>query len=81
MLNGVRLLGKLSTSSIVIMTPPLAPLLLSMGRRSLKTLVDFYGKEAEVEFDGTTYISPPLAEREEVLAEWRLRGIFCSKNS
>ena len=73
MLNDVRLLlGKLSTGSKVIMTLPSAPLLLSMGSwRCLQALVDFYGKE-EVEFDDTTYISPPLAEHEEVLAEWRV---------
>ena len=35
-------------------------------------MVDFYGKEATVEFGGTTFSSPPLVDGEEVLAEWRL---------
>ena len=35
-------------------------------------LLNFYGKEVEVDFDGCTYSSPPLVDREEASAEWRI---------
>ena len=37
-------------------------------------LVNFYGKEATVKFEGTTYTSLPLVDIEEleVIAEWRV---------
>ena len=41
------------------------------GQRELQTLVEFYGKEATVEFGGTTYTSAPLIDGEEIIAEWR----------
>ena len=66
---------KLLTSSSVF-NPDLVPTqeesLAEYGKEELQALVDFYGEEAKVEFDGTTYISPPLVEREEVLAEWKV---------
>ncbi len=40
------------------------------GKEELKVLVDFYGKEATVEFEGTTYTSLPVVDTEEVMAEW-----------
>ena len=42
------------------------------GKKELQVLVDFYGKEATVEFEGSTYTSPPLASGEDVIAEWRV---------
>ena len=42
------------------------------GKKELQVLVDFYGKEATVEFEGTTHTSPPLASGEDVIAEWRV---------
>ena len=41
------------------------------GKEELKVLVDFYGKEATLEFEETTYISL-LVDTEEVMAEWRV---------
>ena len=36
------------------------------GKEKLQTLLDIYGEHhVEVEFDGSTYSSPPLVEREE----------------
>ena len=40
--------------------------------KKLRDLLDFYGKEATVEFGEITVTSPPLVDGEEVLAEWRL---------
>ena len=38
----------------------------------LKVLLNFYGKEAQAEFGGKTYTSPPLVDSEEILFEWRV---------
>ncbi len=40
------------------------------GKEELKVLVDFYGKEATVEFEGTTYTSLPVVDTEEVMGKW-----------
>ena len=42
------------------------------GKENLQVLLDFYGEEVEIEFNGSTYSSPPLVDRNEVLAEWKL---------
>ena len=42
------------------------------GNEKFQALVDFYGREVTVEFDGTTYASSPLIDSEEILSEWRL---------
>ena len=42
------------------------------GNKELQVLLDFYGKEATVDFDGVSHTSPPLVDGEEVLAEWRV---------
>ncbi len=44
--------------------------ILEYGKGEIQTLVNFYGKEATMEFDGKTYTSPPLVDGEEILAEW-----------
>ncbi len=36
--------------------------LMEYGKKELETLVDFYGKEATVDFEGKTYTSPPLVD-------------------
>lgn len=63
-------------ASSSIFNPTLLPTeetaLLEYGKKELEVLVDFYGKEATVEFEGTIYTSPPLVDGEEVVAEWRL---------
>ena len=44
------------------------------GQKELQTLVEFNGKEAAVEFGGTTYMytSSPLVDGKEIIAEWRV---------
>ena len=42
------------------------------GSDQLQVLVNFYGKEAMVEFAGNTYTSPPLVNEEDIFAEWRI---------
>ena len=42
------------------------------GNNELKVLLIFYGKEAQAEFGGKTYTSPPLIDSEEILPEWRV---------
>ena len=37
----------------------------------LQALLDFYGEEVEIGFDGSTYSSPPLVDRDEESAEWK----------
>ena len=41
------------------------------GNNELKVLLNFYGKEAQAEFGGKPYTSPPLVG-EEILSEWRV---------
>ena len=36
----------------------------------IKVLTDFYGKEVNVEFDGTVYTSPSILNDEDLIAEW-----------
>ena len=42
------------------------------GNNELKVLLNFYGKEAQAEFGGKTYTSPPFVDSEEMLSEWRV---------
>ena len=42
------------------------------GKKEVQALVDFYGKEVTIEFEGETYTSPPLVDSEEIFAEWRM---------
>ena len=35
-------------------------------------MVDFYGREAPVQFNRTQYTSPPLVDSDEILSEWRV---------
>ena len=43
-----------------------------LGNNEFKVLLNFYGKEAQTEFGGKTYTSPPLVHSEEILSEWRV---------
>ena len=36
----------------------------------MKVLLNFYGKEAQAEFGGKPYTSPPLVDSEDILSEW-----------
>ena len=42
------------------------------GNDQLQVLVNFYGKEAIVEFGGKTHTSPHLVNEEEIFAKWRI---------
>ena len=42
------------------------------GNNEIACLANFYGKPAEVEFQGTTYSSPTLLNGEDLLSEWKL---------
>ena len=42
------------------------------GKEKLHALLDFYEEHDEVEFNGSTYSSPPLVDREEVCAESKI---------
>lgn len=46
--------------------------LLKYGNCEVQCLIDFYGKEAQIELQGKTYCSPAIVYGEEVLAEWRI---------
>ena len=42
------------------------------GNDEITLLANFYGKPAEVKFDGVTYSSPPLLNRDDLLSEWKI---------
>ena len=49
----------------------------------LSTLADFYRVNAEVTFDGASYSSLAIINKEELLGEWQVikRAVFQEKNS
>ena len=46
----------------------------SYGNEQIKILTNFYGKEAEVQYAGISYTSPPLLNGDELLSEWKIFG-------
>ena len=44
----------------------------SYGNEQIKILANFYGKEAEVQYAGITYTSPPLLDGDELLSKWKI---------
>ena len=42
------------------------------GKKEVEVLAQFYGSEATVVYDGVTFSSPPLIDKDEILVEWRL---------
>lgn len=42
------------------------------GEKELGVLAEFYGSEATVIYEGVTFSSPPLIDKEEILMEWHL---------
>ena len=38
----------------------------------MEALALFYGREATIVYDGVTFSSPPLIDKDELLVEWRL---------
>ena len=51
------------------------------GNSKLLTLANFYGVKAEVTFEGVTYSSLAIMNREELLGEWQVfkRAVFQEK--
>ena len=61
-------------TAMSIFNPSLLPTedsLPSYGNEQIKILAEFYGKEAEVQYAGATYTSPPLHDSDELLSEWK----------
>ncbi len=44
----------------------------SYGTEEIKVLAEFYGKEAQVQYAGITYTSPPLLDKDDLLSEWKI---------
>ena len=42
------------------------------GKKEVEVLAQFYGSEVTVVYDGVTFSSPPLINKDEILVEWRL---------
>ena len=62
-------------TAMSIFNPSLLPTedsLPSYGNEQIKELAEFYGKEAEVQYAGMTYTSPPLLNGDELLSEWKI---------
>ena len=76
---------KLVVSSVF--NPSLLPdnesLLPSYGNSQVQDLADFYGNEATIVFEGTSYTSPAVVNKDELLLEWPTfkRAIFQEKKS
>ena len=62
--------------SASVFNPALLPdeetLLRAYGNSKLSTLANFYGEKAEVTFEGVTYSSLAIMNREELLGEWQV---------
>ena len=72
-------------ASASIFNPALLPddetLLRAYGNSKLSTLANFYGEKAEVTFEGVTYSSLAIINKEELLGEWQVfkRPVFQEK--
>ena len=42
----------------------------SYGNKEIKLLANFYGKEAEVDFCGNKFKSPPVLDSDQLISEW-----------
>lgn len=51
---------------------PTQECLSSYGLQEMESLANFYGREATVVYQGASYTSPPLLDREELIAEWKV---------
>ena len=71
--------------SASVFNPGLIPndetLLRAYGNSKLSTLANFYGEKTEVTFEGVTYSSLAIINKEESLGEWQIfkRAIFQEK--
>ena len=52
--------------------PDVETLLRAYGNSKLSTLANFYGEKAEVKFEGVTYSSLAIINKEELLGEWQV---------
>jgi hypothetical protein len=73
-------------TAMSIFNPSLLPTddsITSYGNDQIQVLAQFYGEEAEVQFAGSTFTSPPLLDREELLSEWKIfrRAFLLEKKS
>ena len=72
-------------ASASVCNPALLPddetLLRAYGNSKLLTLANFYGEKAEVTFEGVTYSSLAIINKEELLGEWKVfkRAVFHEK--
>jgi hypothetical protein len=77
---------KILTSSSIF-NPALLPesetQLSAYGALQVKTLADFYGNEATIKFESTTYTSPAILNKDELLSEWPMfkRAFFQEKKA
>ena len=71
--------------SASVFNPALIPndetLLRAYGNSKLSTLANFYGEKAEVTFEGVTYSSLAIINKEGSLGEWQIfkRAVFQEK--
>ena len=78
-----RFSGEVVSASVF--NPDLLPddetLLRAYGNSKLSTLANFYGEKAEVKFEGLTYSSLAIINKEELLGEWQVfkRSVFQNK--
>ncbi len=73
-------------TAMSIFNPSLLPTedsLHSYGTEEIKVLAEFYGKEAQVQYAGITYTSPPLLDKDDLLSEWKIfrRAFLLEKKS
>ena len=61
-----------------VLLPDVDTLLSAYGNSKLSTLDNFYGEKAEVMFEGVTYSSFAIINKEELLEEWHVfkRALF-----
>ena len=69
--------------AISVFNPSLLPTddsITSYGNDQIQVLAEFYGEEAEVQYAGSTFTSPPLLDREELLSVWKYSDVlFCGR--
>ena len=73
-------------TAMSIFNPSLLPTddsITSYSNDQIQVLAQFYWEEAEVQFAGSTFTSPLLLDREELLSEWKIfrRAFLLEKNS
>ena len=62
-------------TAMSVFNPSLLPTddsITTYGNDQIQVLTVFYGEGAEVLYAGSTFTSPPLLDREELLSEWKI---------